>query len=151
MLLRWAMWPLGRLLIAFFVGQFLKAYNVIFSHFRFIRHAIDILSKSSEEPLLGYYDPTKESANSIRLRDTISKYHPRSNEFVFDAANKKLTSVRIPQFVEENGYGYFEDRRPSSELDPYSAADGLVRACIFGDFLKPEYQHLKDLRFWDKE
>lgn len=117
----------------------------------FIRHAIDILSKSSEEPLLGYYDPTKELANSIRLQDTISQYHPRLNEFVFDAANKKLTSVRIPQFVQDNGYGYFEDRRPSSELDPYSAADGLVRACIFGDFLKPEYQHLKDLRFWDKE
>lgn len=147
------MWPLGRLLIAwfFFVGQFLKSYNVIFSHFRFIRHAIDILSKSSEEPLLEYYDPTKELANSIRLQDTISQYHPRLNEFVFDAANKKFTSVRIPQFVQDNGYGYFEDRRPSSELDPYSAADGLVRACIFGDFLKPEYQHLKDLRFWDKE
>lgn len=122
-----------------------------FLHFRFIRHAIDILSKSSEEPLLGYYDPTKESANSIRLQDTAFKFHPRFNEFVFDVANKRLTSVRIPPLVHENGYGYFEDRRPSSELDPYSAADGLVRACIFGDFLKPEYQHLQDLRFWDKE
>lgn len=40
MLLRWAMWPLGRLLIAFFVGQFLKAYNVIF-------HISDLLDMQS--------------------------------------------------------------------------------------------------------
>lgn len=100
---------------------------------------------------MGYYDPTKESANSIRLQDTVGLYHPRLNEFVLGVANKIHTSVRIPPLVHKNGYGYFEDRRPSSELDPYSAADGLVRACIFGDFLKPEYQHLKDLRFWDKE
>ncbi len=28
-------------------------------------------------------------------------------------------SVRIPRDSRHNGYGYFEDRRPASNMDPY--------------------------------
>jgi glutamine synthetase len=31
----------------------------------------------------------------------------------------RISSVRIPLFVERDGYGYFEDRRPASNCDPY--------------------------------
>ncbi len=31
----------------------------------------------------------------------------------------RTSSVRIPLFVERDGYGYFEDRRPASNCDPY--------------------------------
>jgi len=28
--------------------------------------------------------------------------------------------------------GYFEDRRPSSNCDPYSVTDAIVRTCLLG-------------------
>jgi glutamine synthetase len=31
----------------------------------------------------------------------------------------RTSSVRIPLLVEKDGYGYFEDRRPASNCDPY--------------------------------
>jgi len=34
---------------------------------------------------------------------------------------------RIPRPVEAEGYGYLEDRRPSSNCDPYTVTECLVR------------------------
>ena len=34
-------------------------------------------------------------------------------------------SIRIPQIVAQNGYGYFEDRRPGANADPYLVAARL--------------------------
>lgn len=40
-------------------------------------------------------------------------------------------SIRIPKPVELNGYGYFEDRRPGANSDPYEVAAVLVKnVCI---------------------
>jgi glutamine synthetase len=36
-------------------------------------------------------------------------------------------SIRIPKPVEINGYGYFEDRRPGANSDPYEVAAMLVK------------------------
>ena len=38
--------------------------------------------------------------------------------FSYGVANRGA-SVRIPVSTEKNGCGYFEDRRPSSNMDPY--------------------------------
>ena len=35
-------------------------------------------------------------------------------------------SIRIPREVAEKGYGYLEDRRPSSNCDPYSVGWNLI-------------------------
>ena len=35
-------------------------------------------------------------------------------------------SIRIPRQVQENGYGYLEDRRPGANCDPYRVATRLV-------------------------
>ena len=39
------------------------------------------------------------------------------------------TSVRIPTAVEAEGKGYFEDRRPSSSCDPYTATSLIFDTC----------------------
>ncbi|CAK5036863.1 unnamed protein product [Meloidogyne enterolobii] len=44
----------------------------------------------------------------------------------------RCSSVRIPRQTEVDGYGYFEDRRPSSNCDPYLVTDALVRTCCLG-------------------
>ena len=38
----------------------------------------------------------------------------------------RTSSVRIPLFVERDGYGYFEDRRPASNCDPYLVTSLLL-------------------------
>jgi glutamine synthetase len=39
------------------------------------------------------------------------------------------TSVRIPTIVAKQGYGYFEDRRPSSSCDPYIVTSKIFETC----------------------
>lgn len=39
------------------------------------------------------------------------------------------TSIRIPNSVEKEGKGYFEDRRPSSSVDPYIVTSMLFETC----------------------
>jgi glutamine synthetase len=39
------------------------------------------------------------------------------------------TSVRIPNLTQKNGCGYFEDRRPAANIDPYLATSILAKTC----------------------
>ncbi|VDQ13670.1 unnamed protein product, partial [Trichobilharzia regenti] len=48
---------------------------------------------------------------------------------VLGVANRG-SSVRIPRQVAENGYGYLEDRRPSSNCDPYIVTRMLVETTL---------------------
>ena len=41
-------------------------------------------------------------------------------------------SVRIPQLSLDSKKGYFEDRRPASNIDPYLATAILVDTCCLG-------------------
>ena len=104
-----------------------------------------LLEHSDEDKLLNMYDPVLVSENIQRLTNPHGiGGHPRYGQFVNMVADKEYSTVRIPPLVEIDGCGYFEDRRPSSALDPYSAADGIIRASIFGDFLKPGFEHLNE-------
>lgn len=39
-------------------------------------------------------------------------------------------SIRIPREAEYNGYGYFEDRRPSAGMDPYLVTAKIAETTI---------------------
>lgn len=39
------------------------------------------------------------------------------------------TSIRIPNQVVKDGFGYFEDRRPASNIDPYLTTSILFKTC----------------------
>lgn len=39
-------------------------------------------------------------------------------------------SVRIPKSVAQKKKGYFEDRRPSANADPYRIVNAIIRTCI---------------------
>jgi len=47
------------------------------------------------------------------------------NTFRYGVADRGA-SIRIPRQVSENGCGYLEDRRPSSNVDPYKACKMLI-------------------------
>lgn len=61
--------------------------------------------------------------NSLRLT---GRHETGSiDSFTYGVANRG-TSIRIPREVAQKGYGYFEDRRPASNADPYQITGILV-------------------------
>ena len=50
------------------------------------------------------------------------------NEFTWGIGTRN-TSVRIPTLTHQNGCGYFEDRRPAANIDPYLATSVLAKTC----------------------
>ena len=59
------------------------------------------------------------------LRMTGEHETSRYDQFSHGVANRGA-SVRIPNSTIQDGKGYFEDRRPSSNMDPY-----LVTSILF--------------------
>jgi glutamine synthetase len=52
--------------------------------------------------------------------------------FSYGVANRGA-SVRIPRSAEKEGCGYFEDRRPASNMDPYVVTGMIVKSCLLSD------------------
>lgn len=51
------------------------------------------------------------------------------DKFTWGVADRSA-SVRIPQDTKKNGCGYFEDRRPSSNMDPYLVTGIIFRTTV---------------------
>lgn len=47
------------------------------------------------------------------------------SEFRYGVSDRGA-SIRIPWLVDQQGYGYFEDRRPNSNADPYRVVAGIL-------------------------
>lgn len=97
--------------------------------FRYINEAISKLSEVHEKHIFAY-DPHEGRDNARRL----TGFHESSklHEFTWGVASRE-TSIRIPRHAEEDGRGYFEDRRPSSNCDPYIVTEMLVRTIILNE------------------
>ena len=52
------------------------------------------------------------------------------DEFSYGIANRGC-SIRIPNETNINNRGYFEDRRPSSSMDPYKVLSLLLNTSCF--------------------
>jgi len=94
------------------------------------RHAYHIAS----------YDPLGGLDNARRLtglHETAS-----ISTFSYGVASRN-TSIRIPRQVDEDGKGYLEDRRPSSNCDPYIVTELIVRTTILNE-------NDRRLSRWDK-
>jgi len=76
------------------------------------------------------YDPTGGIDNARRLTGR----HETANisEFSYGVASRN-TSVRIPRQCDEDGKGYLEDRRPSSNCDPYIVTETMVRTTVLDE------------------
>ena len=90
-----------------------------------IEAAIDRLSKHHIRHIKAY-DPNEGKDNERRL----TGLHETSSIHDFSAgvANRGC-SIRIPRDVAEVGYGYLEDRRPSSNCDPYVVTSMIYETC----------------------
>ena len=86
-----------------------------------ILDAIDKLSKKQDEHIAVYGAGNDERLTGLHETAHISK-------FTYGVANRGA-SVRIPRDTEKNNCGYFEDRRPSSECDPYLVTSKIFETC----------------------
>jgi len=94
-----------------------------------IEAAIEKLSKNHADHIKAY-DPREGKDNERRL----TGHHETSSIHDFSAgvANRG-SSIRIPRQVAEEGQGYLEDRRPSSNCDPYAVTEILVNTTILNE------------------
>jgi len=69
------------------------------------------------------YDPTGGDDNKRRL--TGAHETARWDTFSYAVAHRGA-SIRIPRQVSADQKGYFEDRRPASNMDPYRVSEALV-------------------------
>lgn len=98
-----------------------------------IKNAIYKLGAKHQEHVAVYGE-----GNELRLT---GKFETASiDQFSFGVANRGA-SIRIGRDTEADGYGYFEDRRPSSNADPYLVT-GKIMATIMEDVEVPEIKAL---------
>lgn len=88
-----------------------------------IEKAIEMLSKNHKRHIEAY-DPKQGKDNERRL----TGLHETSSIHDFSAgvANRGC-SIRIPRACADEKKGYLEDRRPSSNCDPYAVTEMIVR------------------------
>ena len=91
--------------------------------FKYIEYALKNLAQRHDLHIKHY-----GSDNHLRLT---GKHETSSmNDFSFSVGGRH-TSIRIPTETRNNKRGYFEDRRPSSSIDPY-VATALLHATSVG-------------------
>jgi glutamine synthetase len=95
-----------------------------------IEDAIECLSKHHDKHIVAY-DPNDGRDNARRLT---GKHETSSiHEFSAGIANRGA-SIRIPRQTGEDGKGYLEDRRPSSNCDPYRVTEAIIRSTVIDDW-----------------
>ena len=76
------------------------------------------------------YDPNGGEDNKRRL--TGAHETAFYGKFSWGVAHRGA-SIRIPRQTAADGYGYLEDRRPSSNCDPYAVTEMLVRTTVLNE------------------
>lgn len=90
--------------------------------------AIERLEKKHEEHIAVY-----GKNNDLRL--TGAHETASIKQFSYGVANRGA-SVRIPNDAKNNGCGYFEDRRPASNMDPYVVTSKIADTTILGGMVE---------------
>jgi len=90
-----------------------------------IHQMIKKLSKCHNEHIACYGED-----NDQRLTGRHETGH--IGQFSSGVANRGA-SIRIPRHVEQQGCGYFEDRRPASNIDPYLVTAKVVETTVLND------------------
>merc|ERR1711998_293551 len=83
--------------------------------------ACEKLGKKHEEHIAAYGEGNERRLTGLHETASIDK-------FSYGVANRGC-SIRIPRDAEAEKYGYFEDRRPASNMDPYIVTRMIVQTC----------------------
>ena len=104
-------------------------YCIIVVFSRAIHEAISKLGKRHHEHIINY-DPSGGADNKRRLT---GRHETASFDTFSSGVANRGSSVRIPRQCNEEGKGYLEDRRPSSNCDPYTVTEMMVRTTVLNE------------------
>ena len=91
-----------------------------------IYKCVDKLSKKHKEHIMVYGDDNN--------RKRLTGIHETSSYDVFSfGVGTRNTSVRIPNQCIKDKCGYFEDRRPASNMDPYLVTSFIYKTCCLDE------------------
>jgi glutamine synthetase len=93
--------------------------------FEVIMEAISRLEKKHDEHIAVYGTGNERRLTGLHETAPITK-------FSAGVANRGA-SIRIPRTTKFDGKGYFEDRRPASNMDPYLVTAKLVTTCVLNE------------------
>ena len=79
---------------------------------------------------IGVYDISGGEDNKRRL--TGAHETAPIDVFSWGVANRGC-SIRIPRMTEKEKCGYFEDRRPASNMDPYAVTAKIIETRVLPD------------------
>lgn len=103
-----------------------------------INQAVESLAQSHHEHVVNYgYDLDKRLTGLHETCDIDTFKHGISD---------RGCSIRIPLGVEQKGYGYFEDRRPGANADPYTVAALLCKSVCKVDGFNLEGIYVQKVR-----
>ena len=91
-----------------------------------IEKAVEKLSKEHERHIK-LYDPNGGEDNKRRLTGL---HETASIDTFSSGVADRGASIRIPRQVSKDGKGYLEDRRPSSNCDPYQVTQALIKTVV---------------------
>ena len=89
---------------------------------KFIGKIISYLAKHHQSYIVQYGEKLEERLTGLHETCDI-------NTFKYGHSDRGA-SVRVPIATTQNGYGYFEDRRPGANADPYTVSILLVKAAV---------------------
>jgi len=92
-------------------------------------NGIDIINLSIKKLSKKHKEHMDVYGNDNHLRMTGNHETSNFNEFTWGIGSRS-SSIRIPSETSKNGKGYFEDRRPSSNMDPYLVTSKLFKTTI---------------------
>lgn len=109
------------------VFKFLVTHDhMLLSDDSHIEKAIEKLGKKHAEHIR-VYDPHGGEDNKRRLLGHLET--SSIDEFSAGVANRG-SSIRIPRQVGQEKKGYFEDRRPAANCDPYAVTKAIAVTCL---------------------
>ncbi len=85
---------------------------------REIEKAIRLLSKTHKEHIMVYGENLEKRLTGQHETCSIDEFK--------SGVSHRGASIRIPAHVKQKGCGYFEDRRPGANADPYAVASRLI-------------------------
>lgn len=88
---------------------------------------LDFIIEGIEKLRNHHQSHVKSFGNGNERRLTGNHETSNINEFTYSVANRSV-SIRIPHHVSSNDSGYFEDRRPASNCDPYVVTSLITEA-----------------------
>lgn len=90
-----------------------------------IELAIQELSKHHDEHIPNYGEGLEKRLTGLHETCAIGEFRA--------GVGHRGASIRIPQPVAQKGFGYFEDRRPGANADPYRVAACLISTVCLSD------------------